>query len=43
MDDADDADEAGDPDNPNDPDDGCGEVVFMDDRFPFDTVFFGEK
>ena len=24
----------------DDPDDCCGEVVFMDDEFPFDTVFW---
>ena len=29
--------DAGDPD---DPDDCCGELVFMDDGFPFDTVFW---
>ena len=28
---------AGDPD---DTDDCCGELVFMDDEFPFDTVFW---
>ena len=24
----------------DDPDDCCGELVFMDDGFPFDTVFW---